>query len=70
MLNRLLQVLAKFRALRGFITVPGFISILGLVLAFLMLWLDLVADLYLDSGDLAWLSASPESGNLILSTVA
>jgi uncharacterized membrane protein len=70
MLNRLLQVLAKFRALRGFITVPGFISILGLVLAFLMLWLDLVADLYLDPGDLAWLSASPESGNLILSTVA
>lgn len=70
MAHRFLYILSSLRVLRGFITVPGLISLWGMALAFFTLWLDQIIHLNGDRAFLTWMTVSPVAARLILSTVA
>lgn len=69
MLSRFRFLTAPFGIIRGFITVPGVISLGGLLLAVVTLWLDRLIELADTGGNFSWLMLSNEAARQILSTV-
>ena len=69
MLSRFRFLTAPFGIIRGFITVPGIISLGGLLLGVVTLWLDRLIELADAGGNFSWLVLSNEAARQILSTV-
>ena len=70
MRSRFRALIAPFGIVRGFVTVPGLISLGGLLLALLTLWLDRQIQLTYADRQFAWLIVTNEGARQILSTVA